>query len=603
MNRICCGVVLLLGAGGASAQEAPKYDGWTLESCLKEVSAKGPFRALAVRTLGKIGLVSKEVVPALLAAARDEDEYVRLKAVDALGEVGPAAKEAVPVLIEAARSRNAFNSHKALVALRKLRKEALPALVAAAREDSAIRHGALWVLGDMGADAVPALLELFKDKDVRLQRYVAEELERMGSEARSAIPELVKALEEDERGYLAQTVIIKLGQGGLEELQAALAHKNPLVRLRAADIMWKRPTPAGQVASPLRKLLKDPDHAVRVSAAFALVRIDPATQEAITALKAGLAEPNRYTRWVAAAGLLLVGVEVNAARGEFEKALRENDYVVRTMAVKILGDVRPGGKAVTPLLALAIKDADSWVRLHAAAALLPSQPGNVEAAAVLVAGLGDEDIPTSTLSDLLDRVGPAAVPTLTRALASPSLRARDLAAVHLGRLGPAAKEAVPALVKALEDTDSFISRRARAALGAIGPVAAREAVPALARLLKKFGAKDEAVQALGRLGPDAVPALLEATKDNKSPETVEALGAIGPGAKAAVPALVTLLTDPDTFLRRAAAGALANIGPDAHEASSALVTALKDGDPVVRQRAAAALKRVDPVAAIKAGIK
>jgi HEAT repeat protein len=52
------------------------------------------------------------------------------------------------------------------------------------------------------------------------------------------------------------------------------------------------------------------------------------------------------------------------------------------------------------------------------------------------------------------------------------------AARALGEVGPAAKEAVPALIAALKGMDDGVRESAASALGRIGP-AAREAIPAL----------------------------------------------------------------------------------------------------------------------------
>jgi len=58
---------------------------------------------------------------------------------------------------------------------------------------------------------------------------------------------------------------------------------------------------------------------------------------------------------------------------------------------------------------------------------------------------------------------------------------RDAAVVLLGRIGPDAKCAVPALVKALGYSDAHVCMWATQALGRIGP-AAKDAAPALERL-------------------------------------------------------------------------------------------------------------------------
>ena len=53
-------------------------------------------------------------------------------------------------------------------------------------------------------------------------------------------------------------------------------------------------------------------------------------------------------------------------------------------------------------------------------------------------------------------------------------------------MGPDAREAIPALVKALSDRDNRVRQASVKALGAIGP-AATPAIPVLTRALKKGG--------------------------------------------------------------------------------------------------------------------
>jgi HEAT repeat protein len=70
----------------------------------------------------------------------------------------------------------------------------------------------------------------------------------------------------------------------------------------------------------------------------------------------------------------------------------------------------------------------------------------------------------------LGRIGRAAaqaVPDLVRALASPDWGLRSEAARALGRIGPAAKAAVPALSAALEDEHEHVREAAREALASI----------------------------------------------------------------------------------------------------------------------------------------
>jgi HEAT repeat protein len=68
-------------------------------------------------------------------------------------------------------------------------------------------------------------------------------------------------------------------------------------------------------------------------------------------------------------------------------------------------------------------------------------------------------------------------------LRAPVLVVRREAAFQLGRIGKDGKDAVPALIKALDDSDQQVSSLAISALANIGPDAT-EAIPALLEGLK-----------------------------------------------------------------------------------------------------------------------
>src|SRR5262249_16174153 len=86
-----------------------------------------------------------------------------------------------------------------------------------------------------------------------------------------------------------------------------------------------------------------------------------------------------------------------------------------------------------------------------------------------------------------------------------------------------------------------------------------------------------AAEALARIGAKAVPALLEALKNDASRyQAIVALGRAGPNAKNANPALRKLLDGPPTPTSVQAAGALIRIGDDPATPLRVLVAALKD---------------------------
>lgn len=94
--------------------------------------------------------------------------------------------------------------------------------------------------------------------------------------------------------------------------------------------------------------------------------------------------------------------------------------------------------------------------------------------------------------------------------------------------------------------------------------------------------QDAAIDALGRIGPAAVPSLKQAlysTDPEVRLKAVEVLARMGSDARAAVPDLVALLDDPDERIRKAATRTLGRIGPEAAPAVPALMRSLMQPEP------------------------
>lgn len=223
---------------------------------------------------------------------------------------------------------------------------------------------------------------------------------------------------------------------------------------------------------------------------------------------------------------------------------------------------------------------------------------------------------------------------------------RGYAASALGEIGPAASNAVPALLRVCALTNSQINRtficpKARAALMKIrgeplGPLVgeldqedagstewgctaravlefgtnAAPAVPVFCRALKfpNIRARNFAAYALGHIHGNAelaVPALTESIKRGVSQNNAWALGEFGPDAKLAVPILESHLRDSDPTVCVEILRALRRIVPrtEAETLVPVLVETLKDQSDGVRAAAGNILKDIDPEAATKAGVK
>jgi HEAT repeat protein len=173
------------------------------------------------------------------------------------------------------------------------------------------------------------------------------------------------------------------------------------------------------------------------------------------------------------------------------------------------------------------------------------------------------------------------VETLTTQLADSNVATRRDAAYQLGKIGAAAKPAVPALVRALRDQDKQVWTLALTALAELGPDA-KEAMPALIESLG--GGGNAGNPGMGRRGGGGRGRGGDRTQ--RLMRTAYALSRIGPEA---ISPLIAVLGVDDPDARASAARALGGMGPQAKEAIPALVTNLAYNDSTVRQESVDAL--------------
>ena len=140
----------------------------------------------------------------LISALRSEDKDVRRRAADALGKIGSGAKVSVPALIKVFKEDEGVR-WSAANALRRIgpeAKAAVPALIEFLIDKGINGRNVAWVLGGIGTEAGPALIEVLKDKnknqDVRLSAALA--LGYMGPTGKAAVPALTEAIKDKDDG-------------------------------------------------------------------------------------------------------------------------------------------------------------------------------------------------------------------------------------------------------------------------------------------------------------------------------------------------------------------------------------------------------------------
>ncbi len=222
-----------------------------------------------------------------------------------------------------------------------------------------------------------------------------------------------------------------------------------------------------------------------------------------------------------------------------------------------------------PSLHAALTDKRPQARISAAVALAHIDPAAAESIPALVEGLNhldDNTLDAEYVPAALARLGPkarTAIPTLIDLVKKKSDHSDVLTA--LVQIDPEGTECVPALITALDHDDYGVVDTAANCLGLLGRQA-RDAVPALAKAVtRKFDEEFDsgvdpqvsAAKALRRIGPEAtsaIPALIGALKYRRvvrpnidgSPDdyadysaaaaAAEVLGSFGSEAKAAIPA-------------------------------------------------------------------
>ncbi len=292
---------------------------------------------------------------------------------------------------------------------------------------------------------------------------------------------------------------------------------DPTKHLRAGVIQdLARLEAAATSALPqiLEALQRDPSATVRSAAATALSKIAPQQPDVISALTRAM-EHDQPCRVSCVRALRTAGPAAKDCRSAALRLLENNgNRTLRGELIELLAIVGVGSPEVTAkLLDIYTTDAKLTMRARAAIALAAVDPS------ITVAG----HCPTD---DCFRQA--------KEQLALSHQFAKAEAARAMGILGPLAHSAVPDLIKATTHYSFSVQSAAVTSLSQMGP-AAREAVPAIAALLQEDA---------WRLIP---------------PVAAEALGNMGPLATDAIPALQACLEAPHPGLREAAAAALRKI--------------------------------------------
>jgi len=197
-----------------------------------------------------------------------------------------------------------------------------------------------------GSKAVPVLLESLKDPPPLVRERAVKVLGELGADAAEAVPDLIEKLGDTNDRVRLQAeealkqVVREADKTGSKEIRTvltqALRHRDNLVRVPVAELLFKMEGVATPYAPVVIEALKDDRDDVRERAAITLGRMGPRAVKAVPALV---------------------------------QALSDRQEKVRGWVIWALGEIGSGAKAAEPALQQAAQDPKKEIREAATAAL------------------------------------------------------------------------------------------------------------------------------------------------------------------------------------------------------------------------------------------
>jgi HEAT repeat protein len=469
-----------------------------LHAALRDAS-RANGRKYAIDQLANAGAAAEPAVPELVAVLKGPAEPLphRAGAAYALGMLGPRAAPATRELIRALGASEYELSSNASSALMQVvrQPEAILDVLIEALADRPNLPGRIYAAQQLAsakakaAPAVPLLLEALQTAgEPQLQGAAAYALGQVGPAAESAVPALLGLLDHDQYEVAdAASTALRLivpkparvlgvileqlkdesnrparifaarwaGEIGPDAaaavplLAGALGDTgSPELRAAAAEALGRLGPAAGSSVEPLIRALDDVD-AVASNARLALDAIVTRPDKVLDVLLRLMNEPANVPARVYAIGKLgEIGPDAAPAVPELEAALLAPQLEVRRAAAAAIGLIGPPAEASAPSLFALLDDVDGALAAQARDSLqrIVTRPGKL--LELLVPAAGDASRPNTQLY---------AVETLVR-------------------VGPRARQALPALRDLAQRASGVLQLWAHRALGAVAPAQLLELV-------------------------------------------------------------------------------------------------------------------------------
>ena len=430
----------------------------------------------------------KQLVPALTQALR-QDSAMAERAAKALASLGPQAAPAIPQLVDALH----FDEESTA-------KEIEAALIQA------------------GPASIRPLEKVLGDSNFFVRRRAAETLAAFGSKAKHAAPALVQLTMDANTDVhaAAENALVQMKDDAVPALAEALRGSDDTLRRIVIGIMGRIGNSAVPYLSGVLK--KDGAPALREDAAAALGNLKTASPAAVEALIEGLNDLQEGVRVQAASSLGQLGASAKAAVGALLSVSREDkDANVRQRAADALASIGPASNDSVPGLIKALKLQDDDLRRDVAVSVGQSSLSVKEALPVLAIVLKEGSIPSRMAAvhaaGSLDHQKGDALPLLATALTDPEPQVRGAAIDEMGK-SKSTPEVADKLIAALKDPNPVLRQQIIHSLGKLGMAGAPGLIQELSDSMSLLS--DDAAQELVKIGPEVLP-LLKPLEDGADP--------------------------------------------------------------------------------------
>ncbi|MEZ4527446.1 MAG: HEAT repeat domain-containing protein [Desulfobacterales bacterium] len=457
----------------------------------------GSARNAAVRILGLISPEPEEIIPQLIQALSDNN--MRRSAIGLLGKMGADARSAMPRLLDALAENDSSVTEPVMNAL------------------DSIDHQ--WRRTEEARDAAQNFIRALEMGDQAAYEKPDEALKKIGFSAIPLLAETLASMNRNLQSKAAKILKSIHPEKALSQIEAGVESKAAKI-LKSIHPQWPKTAEAADAVPALTAALSHENWYVRSSAAKVLAMIGPPAKQAVPHLVKGMADTNKTIRATFKAALDRIMLKdqvfededkeksgspaIQSKREEvvrFVNALRDSDPKTREHAALALGKLEPPAEEAIAHLLEILADGDRAVRQSAVMALGTIEPlwrDREEVAGVIpdfLQALAGEPSSYQHPSDALNAIGrgairhliplltesnkvianaasqlleqidprwaasgeaPQAVDTLAEKLLAEQWFVRCAAAEILGNIGPAAKKAVPHLVRGLSDKNKQV---------------------------------------------------------------------------------------------------------------------------------------------------